>query len=102
MVGLRAETQEFTDKKEKLETKLIELQKDENEKEAKYNVAKSEMDLMRSTEQKETCKLEQLKQKTLTSKNQLKDKETKLIEHNEKIPQLQEQVFKNEHFKMGF
>jgi hypothetical protein len=92
LVGLRAETQEFTDQKEKLETKLIELQKDENEKEAKYNVAKSEMDLMKSSEQKETCKLEQLKQKALTSKNQLKEKETKLVEHTDKIPQLQQQV----------
>jgi hypothetical protein len=68
------------------------LQKDENEKEAKYNVAKSEMDLMKSSEQKETCKLEQLKQKALTSKNQLKEKETKLVEHTDKIPQLQQQV----------
>jgi hypothetical protein len=36
--------------------------------------------------------LEQLKQKALTSKNQLKEKETKLVEHTDKIPQLQQQV----------
>ena len=96
MESLRAETQEFQDKKEKLETKLIDLQKDENEKESKYNVAKNEIDLMRSTEQRETCKMEQLKQRALNSKNQIKEKEGKLKEHNEKIPELQQLITNTE------
>ena len=90
--SLKNDTQEFQEKKAQLETKLIDLQKDENEKEAKYNVAKNEIDLMKSTEQRETCKLEQLKQRALTSKNQLKEKETKLKEHTEKIPELQRTI----------
>jgi len=94
--SLQKDTQEFQEKKTQLETKLIDLQKDENEKEAKYNVAKNEIDLMKSTEQRETCKLEQLKQRALTSKNQLKDKDAKLKEHNEKIPQLQETIERSE------
>jgi structural maintenance of chromosome 4 len=94
--SLRAETQEFQDKKEQLETKLIGLQKDENEKESKYSVAKNEIDLMRSTEQRETCKLEQLKQRALNSKNQMKEKEAKLKEHTEKIPELQKVIVDTE------
>ena len=48
------------EQKEKFETQLISLRKDETEKESGYNVAKSELDLLMSTEQKEQCKLEQL------------------------------------------
>lgn len=90
--GLKAETQEFQDKKEQLETQLIGLQKDENEKESRYNVSKNELDLLKSTEQKEQVKLEQLKQKAITSKNQLKEKEAKQAEHIQRIPELEEQI----------
>lgn len=93
---MKNDTQEFQEKKAQLETKLIDLQRDENEKEAKYNVAKNEIDLMKSTEQRETCKLEQLKQRALTSKNQLREKDAKLKEHNEKIPELQETIEESE------
>lgn len=50
---LQAETQEFQDKKEQLETQLMSLQKNENDKQALYDVAKSELDLLKSTEMKE-------------------------------------------------
>ena len=94
--SLKNDTQEFQEKKTQLETKLIDLQKDENEKEAKYNVAKNEIDLMKSTEQRETCRLEQLKQRALTSKTQLKEKDAKLKEHVEKIPELQQTIAQSE------
>jgi hypothetical protein len=50
------------------------------------------MDLMRATEQRETSKLEQLKLRATTGKNSLKEKEAKLAEHMEKIPQLKQTV----------
>merc|ERR1712156_596249 len=63
LASLKTETAEYQEQKEQFETKLISLRKDENEKESQYNVAKSELDLLLSTEQKEQCKLEQLEQK---------------------------------------
>ena len=90
--SLKAETQEFQEQKEKYETKLISLRKDENEKESQYNVAKSEMDILLSTEQKEKCILEQLEQKYNSATSGFDDKKAKLEEHRKKIPKLQQKI----------
>ena len=98
--NLKTETQEFQDKKEKLETQLIGLQKDENEKESKLNVAQSEVDILRSNEEKEKCKLEQMERKLETATTGLSDKSAKLKDHEKALPQLRKKVDKwEEEFK---
>ena len=64
------DTKELKGKKNQLEAELNTSQQDENEKEAKYRVAKNEIDLMKSAELQETVKLDQLKQHALAAKNQ--------------------------------
>ena len=71
---------------------MIPLKKDEVEKEGNYNVAKSELDILLSTEQKETCLLEQLEQKYNSATAGLGDKKAKLEEHSKAIPKLQKKV----------
>ena len=90
--NLKVETAEYQEQKEKFETQLISLRKDETEKESGYNVAKSELDLLLSTEQKEQCKLEQLEQKYNSSTSGLADKKAKIAEHQKKIPELNKKI----------
>ena len=71
---------------------LISLRKDENEKEGNYNVAKSELDILLSTEQKENCLLEQLEQKYNSATAGLGDKKAKLEEHSKAIPKLKKKI----------
>ena len=84
------------EQKEKFETELISLRKDENEKESQFNVARSELDLLLSTEQKEKCKLEQLEQKYNSSTSGLGDKKAKIQEHSKAIPDLTKNITKHE------
>ena len=56
------------------------MRKDENEKESQYNVAKSELDILMSTEQKEQCKLEQLEQKYQSSTSGLGGKKVEIFQ----------------------
>ena len=74
------------------------LDGDENEKESQYNVAKSELDILLSTEQKEQCKLESLETKYQTSTAGLGGKKAKMDEHSKAIPDLQARIkgFENE------
>ena len=90
--SLKSETQQFQEEKEKYETKLISLRKDETEKESQYNVAKSELDILLSTEQKEQCKLEQFEQKYNKAVESLGDKKSTLKEHMKAIPELQKKI----------
>ena len=71
---------------------MISLRKDENEKESQYNVAKSELDILLSTEQKENCLLEQLEQKYNSATAGLGDKKAKLEEHSKAIPKLKKKI----------
>jgi len=98
LANLKTETAEYQEQKEQYETKLISLRKDENEKESQYNVAKSELDILLSTEQKEQCKLESLETKYQTSTSGLGGKKAKMDEHNKAIPDLQARIkgFENE------
>jgi len=92
LANLKTETAEYQEQKEQYETKLISLRKDENEKESQYNVAKSELDILLSTEQKEQCKLESLETKYQTSTSGLGGKKAKIDEHSKAIPDLQERI----------
>ena len=98
LANLKTETAEYQEQKEQYETKLISLRKDENEKESQYNVAKSELDILLSTEQKEQCKLESLETKYQTSTAGLGGKKAKMDEHSKAIPDLQARIkgFENE------
>ena len=98
LANLKTETAEYQEQKEQYETKLISLRKDENEKESQYNVAKSELDILLSTEQKEQCKLESLETKYQTSTAGLGGKKAKMDEHSKAIPDLQSRIkgFENE------
>ena len=55
-------------------------------------MAKSELDLLLSTEQKEQCKLEQLEQKYNSSTSGLAEKKAKIAEHQKKIPELNKKI----------
>ena len=55
-------------------------------------MAKSKLDILLSTEQKEQCKLEQLEQKYNSSTSGLADKKAKITEHQKKIPELQKKL----------
>ena len=90
------DTKELQGKKNQLEAELNSNQQDENEKEARYRVAKNEIDLMKSAELQETVKLDQLKQRALAAKNQSRAKEAELKEHTEKIPELQQTIEQSE------
>ena len=68
------------------------MRKDETEKESNFNVAKNELDILLSTEQKEQCKLEQLEQKYKNSTSGLADKKAKIVEHQKKIPDLNKKI----------
>ena len=92
LTNLKTETAEYQEQKEKFETTLISLRKDENEKESQYNVAKSELDLLMSTEQKEQCKLEQLERKFNSSTTGLGSKKEKIEDHTKAIPTLQKRI----------
>ena len=78
MESANVDTKELQGKKNQLEAELNSIQQDENEKEAKYRVAKNEIDLMKSAELQETVKLDQLKQRALAVKNQSRAKEAEL------------------------
>lgn len=54
------ETKTYQDEKEQLETRLIELKKDVNEKDAALKEKETELALVNSNEEKEKCRLEQL------------------------------------------
>ena len=56
------------------------------------NVAKSELDLLLSTEQKEQCKLEQLEQKLHSSTAGFGDKKLRIEEHSKAIPALTKKI----------
>jgi structural maintenance of chromosome 4 len=90
--NLKVETAEYQDQKERFETQLISLRKDENEKESQYNVAKSEMDLLLSAEQKEQCKLEQLEQKYSNATGGIGEKKEKIDDHSKAIPLLNKKM----------
>ncbi len=90
--SLSLETKEFQEQKDKLETQLVGLKKSEHDTEAQYNVAKSELDLMMSTQQKEQCKLEQLEQKFSRATGGIGDKKTRVKEHEKAIPDLNKKI----------
>ena len=52
LTSLQTETKEFQDKKEKLETELIGLRKDEDEKKSKMDIAEGQVNILKSNEQK--------------------------------------------------
>ena len=58
--NVQEETKVYQDEKEKLETELIGLRKDVNEKESALRIAQSKLAIIESNEQKEKARLEQM------------------------------------------
>lgn len=96
LTSLQTETKEFQDKKEKLETELIGLRKDEDEKKSKMDIAEGQVNILKSNEQKEKCKLEQLQQRFTNANTDFDSKSKTLHDHNKVLPGLKKSVDKME------
>ncbi|XP_021916758.1 structural maintenance of chromosomes protein 4 isoform X2 [Zootermopsis nevadensis] len=92
MAGLRAETQELQDSKEKLQTQLIALKKTVDETKSAYDVAKAELDLYMSTEQKERTKLEQIRSNYETASKTVKGRKNEIEELTTGIPDTEKKL----------
>ncbi|CAH2058218.1 unnamed protein product, partial [Iphiclides podalirius] len=80
MAGVRSKTQGLQETKDKLQAKLIELKKIVDDSKKNYKLAESELKLYLSTEEKETAKLEKMKE---TYEKAVKDVEEKQLWFNE-------------------
>ena len=88
--NLRSETQEYQDEKEKLEAKLVGLRKEVDEKDSVLKLAQDELNLAKSKEEREKCRLEQMEgnlntfKVTLTNSSERKEVLAKKIPATEK------------------
>ncbi|PNF36219.1 hypothetical protein B7P43_G09723 [Cryptotermes secundus] len=92
MAGLKAETQELQDSKDKLQTQLIGLKETVDETKSVYDIAKAELDLYVSSEQKERSKLEEIKNNYMTASKTVEGRKDEIEELNTGIPAAEKQL----------
>lgn len=92
MTGLKTETQELQDSKNKLQTQLIDLKKRVDETKSDCDIAKAELDLYLSSEQKELSKLEQIKSNYKTASKTVEGRKDEIEQLNTGIPETEKQL----------
>ncbi|KAK9505959.1 hypothetical protein O3M35_009914 [Rhynocoris fuscipes] len=96
LASLQRETEGLQENLNQLNDKLIGLNKIKNEANAKFDVAKTELDVYQNKEAKEKTKLEKLKSTLVDVKNRLKEEQNKLSEASANLPGAQQQLSKSE------
>ncbi|KAL1115663.1 hypothetical protein AAG570_005953 [Ranatra chinensis] len=86
VVNLQSETKELQDSKDNLSDQLIGLKRD------KYDIAKAELDLYLSNEQKEIAKLDKLKENLQKTVEQLKKRKVELADLDLKVSAGEQQL----------
>ncbi len=89
---VKKETQAYQEEKEPLETQLIGLKKNVNEKSSALKLAQSELNLMLSNEQKETARLEQLNLSKDQSEKKIAELKAQKAELEKELPEAKKQV----------
>ncbi|XP_069672465.1 structural maintenance of chromosomes protein 4 [Periplaneta americana] len=92
MAGLRAETQELQDSKDQLQTQLIDLKKTVDETKSAYDIAKAELEIYVSSEQKERTKLEQIKKNYDTASSTVAGRKDEIEALKTGIPEAEKQL----------
>ncbi len=92
MEEVTKETQAFQDEKEPLETKLIDLRKNENEKKEALKLKQSELDLLNSKEAKEQARLDQLQLNREQAAKKLSDLKEQNAELEKDVPAARKQL----------
>ena len=86
MASLKSDTQVWQDEKAKHQTKLVDLKKAVNEASEELNLAKNEHDVYVSEETNAKKRLEEIQNRIVETKEQVKEKSKTLEELNKKIP----------------
>merc|ERR1711962_1066854 len=96
MANLKSDTQVWQDEKAKHQTKLVDLKKAVNEASEELNLAKNEHDVYVSEETNAKNRLEDIQNRIVQTKEQVKEKSKTLEELNKKIPQRSKELKSSE------
>ncbi|XP_013190981.1 structural maintenance of chromosomes protein 4 [Amyelois transitella] len=92
MAGVRSKTQGLQETKDKLQAKLMDLKKIVDEANKQYKLAESELKIYLSTEEKESEKLEKLKEAYEKAESDLKEKKNLQKELASTVPTTEKQL----------